>query len=93
MTKKEALEMGGREWQKNGNHRIYFNGGALEVLYGLEILRYKTGNISSATFNGEDISNSKANKLLNKIICERGDRAYYDVIADRMVGMIDLKVN
>lgn len=38
-----------------------------EVYYGLEIERYKTGNIRYAALHGEKISNGKANTLLNKL--------------------------
>lgn len=55
------IQAGGKEWQSNGYHRVYFNN--LAELYGLECSYYKTGNISSATLNGESISNSQARKL------------------------------
>jgi hypothetical protein len=53
------IAKGGKRWQKNGMDRIYFNASDL----GLECTRYNTGNISSATFNGERISNSWAREL------------------------------
>lgn len=64
MTKEEkieaAIKAGGKRWQKGTMDRIYFNAPAL----GLECEYYKSGNVRSATFNGEDISNKKAGGML-----------------------------
>ena len=72
MTKDEmiqkAIEMGGKRWQKGTMDRIYFNASTL----GLECAFYKSGNVSSATFNGKDISNGKAGWL-------RYGKTYIDV--------------
>lgn len=66
----KAVELGGREWTaRNGSVRIYINGWAERV--GLEVSRYKTGNISSANYNGEHVSNKAAGELLSL-------RAYVD---------------
>ncbi len=54
-------KIGGREWTKNGMHRIYFND--LPALYGLKCEYYNTGNIRKATLDGEYISNSGARRL------------------------------
>lgn len=49
----KALEdMGFKRWQKGNFDRLYINAGAL----GLVCDYYKTGNISDAHFNGEQIS-------------------------------------
>lgn len=53
------INLGGSEWKAYGKHRIYFDTEIQCELLGLEIQRYKTGNISSATLNGEDISNTQ----------------------------------
>lgn len=53
------INAGGKLWEKNGMSRIYFNAS----LIGLDISRYKTGNISSATLNGDSISNSEAGRI------------------------------
>lgn len=51
-----ALEDAGfKRWQKGDYDRLYINAKEL----GLECDYYKTGNISSATFRGERISNSQ----------------------------------
>lgn len=55
----------GREWSTDRYHRIYIND--LPTLYGLKVTRYKTGNISSATLDGERISNGHASKLLTSL--------------------------
>lgn len=65
------------------------NGKVMDRLYikpedlGLELTRYKSGNISSATFNGETISNSEARRIestkcyvdvaTKKVVCDRED--------------------
>ena len=50
---------GFKRWQKGTFDRLYVNASVL----GLECTYYKTGNISSATFNGEHISNSEGYRL------------------------------
>lgn len=50
----ELEKMGFRRWTKAGYDRMYINAGVL----GLECSYYKTGNISTAFFKGERISNS-----------------------------------
>lgn len=58
----EELEAKGfKRWQKNGMDRMYINASTL----GLECSYYKTGNISSAWFNGEHISNSMGYRMKN----------------------------
>ncbi len=69
----EKMKTIGQEWIKDQHHRIYFND--LEELGGFVIHRYKTGNISSASFNGEKISNSKARKILP----DSFSKLWYDV--------------
>jgi len=64
----------GKEWIKEDMHRIYINN--LDQIYGLETTSYKTGNISSATLNGEKISNSRARQLSTDLSCAK---IWYDV--------------
>jgi len=74
----ENLEaIGGRRWIKGGHDRIYFNN--WPELIGLEINRYKTGNISSAFLDGELISNRQAGLLLNMI-----NKVYWDTQAGHL---------
>lgn len=60
------------------------NGKVMDRLYikpeylGLELTRYKSGNISSATFNGETISNSEARRI-------EGTKCYVDVATKEVV--------
>lgn len=60
------------------------NGKVMDRLYikpeylGLELTRYKSGNISSATFNGEAISNSEARRI-------EGTKCYVDVATKGVV--------
>ena len=64
MNIEKLIELGGREWQAHGKHRIYFDSDLINNLAGWEISRYKTGNISGAKFQGEVVSNSKAFKRI-----------------------------
>lgn len=60
------------------------NGKVMDRLYikpeylGLELTRYKSGNISSATFNGETISNSEARRI-------EGTKCYVDIATKEVV--------
>lgn len=60
-TIEQLTQAGGTRWTKNGMDRFYFNN--ISELFGLSVSTYKTGNISSATLNGEPISNSKATAM------------------------------
>ena len=54
------LETAGfKRWTKGGYDRLYINAGVL----GLVCSYYGTGNIRSATFCGDDISNSEARRM------------------------------
>ena len=56
----EKYEQAGfKRWTKNQMDRLYVNANVL----GLECTYYKTGNVHSANFNGEDISNSEAYRM------------------------------
>lgn len=63
------LEKNGfNRWTKGDHDRLYINA----TLLGLECSYYKTGNISSAHFNGELISNAEGYRL-------KGAKTYVDV--------------
>ena len=65
----KALEaMGFKRWQKGTMDRLYINAGAL----GLVCDYYRTGNISDAHFNGEQISNGEARRM-------RASKTFLDV--------------
>jgi len=68
--------IGGNLWEKNGRSRVYMND--LVGLYGLEVSRYNTGNISSALLRGERISNSRATKIVGHLAYAK---LYWDVNA------------
>ncbi len=61
-TKDQLINAGGKLWEKNDKHRVYFNN--IATLYGLDLGFYNTGNISSAQLDGEKISNTQARKIL-----------------------------
>lgn len=90
-------DMGFKRWTKK-----LPNGKVMDRLYikpeylGLELTRYKSGNISSAKFNGETISNSEARRIegtkcyvdvaTKEIVCDREDlkQAAQEVVDDAL---------
>lgn len=64
-TTEAMVAIGGNRWQRGDKDRVYLNDWA--TLAGLSVTRYGTGNISSASWQGEPISNSQAGKLLGSI--------------------------
>lgn len=69
--------IGGKEWIRGDKHRVYLNNWA--ALAGLETSHYNTGNISSASYQGERISNSQAYKLLESI-----DKVWFDTATGKL---------
>lgn len=63
--------IGGNRWQRNGMDRVYINDWARFA--GIDTSYYNSGNISSASYQGERISNSQAYKLLGSI-----DKIWFD---------------
>ena len=76
---KTLTDRGFKRWTKKLS-----NGKVMDRLYikpeylGLELTRYKSGNISSATFNGERISNSEARRI-------EGTKCYVDIATKEVV--------
>ena len=73
-------------WEKGGKKRLYLNE-AGEKIAGLEFEYYKSGNVSSATFNGEPIS-TRRGLLLSGVT----NRAYIDMNTGKLytgVGLPD----
>lgn len=78
-TEQVLIDLGLSVWEKNSTRRIYINSDRSEDVFGLQITKYRTGNISSANLNGERISNSKASKLLSS-------PTYFDCTTQKFVG-------
>lgn len=94
---KTLTDRGFNRWTKKLS-----NGKVMDRLYikpeylGLELTRYKSGNISSAKFNGETISNSEARRIegtkcyvdvaTKEVVCDREDlkQAAQEVIDDAL---------
>lgn len=94
---KTLTDRGFNRWTKKLS-----NGKVMDRLYikpeylGLELTRYKSGNISSAKFNGETISNSEARRIegtkcyvdvaTKEIVCDREDlkQAAQEVVDDAL---------
>jgi hypothetical protein len=81
MDIQRLIEIGGNEWIKNEHHRVYFNSDIQAKLIGLTCSYYNTGNIRSASLNGDQISNSEAKRILSSIGYGYG-KLWYDVKTD-----------
>lgn len=71
LTIETVTAIGGSRWTKNGHDRVYINDWA--GFAGLDVARYNTGNISSAAYDGEGISNRQAGLILGAI-----DKVWFD---------------
>lgn len=71
----------GNRWTKKGD-RLYLEDAFMLSAVGLEYDCYKTGNICSATLNGEKISNSKAGKIASFL---RFAKIYVDLESGEIV--------
>lgn len=71
----EQAALVGKRWEgRNGAIRYYINDWA--ALVGLEIDRYKSGNICGASYRGEPLSNGKAGRLLTGKLWIEGGKLY-----------------
>lgn len=67
----------GKRWTKSPTlDRVYITDGTKLRYAGLEVERYKSGNVSSARLNGKPISNNQARGLLWALT---GSKLWYDV--------------
>ena len=73
LTVENLVAIGGNRWTKNGHDRVYLNN--WPELIGLEVTRYKSGNIWAASLNGERISNAEARRILGAITAVYFDAA------------------
>lgn len=55
----KLVEAGFRRWTKGGRDRLYINAES----FGLELGRYKSGNICWATFNGKKVSHAEGGRI------------------------------
>jgi hypothetical protein len=81
ITPEALVAVGGSRWQKHGLDRIYFDD--LSRWYGVETERYKSGNIASARFRGERISNAEARRIIGRFL---DARLWWDVQSGRWEG-------
>ena len=73
--------MGAKRWTKGDKDRLYLKNAGAKIM-GLDVDTYKSGNISSATRNGERISNSQAKKIIDSY-----ERAYVDLKTGDVLGV------
>jgi len=88
LSKENLVKIGGNLWENYGHSRVYFGWERLSELLGLDIGRYKTGNVSSATRNGESISNSEAKRILNAL---GESKFHYDLKTNKFTAYLDNK--
>jgi len=79
LTVENLVAVGGREWKRGDKHRIYFNN--LIDFLPLEVEHYKSGRISWAAWEGEEISNRQAYLILESV-----ENVYYDVNESKFIG-------
>ena len=74
-NEEELIKMGGKKWEAQDKHRIYFSGWKLAEMSGLETeWGKKRGQVKGYTLNGEEISKNGANKFINSF-----DKFYYNM--------------
>lgn len=76
----KLIDMGAQRWEKYGKDRLYI-GQAGEKILNLDIERYKSGSISSATIDGQKISNSDAARYIMSF-----SEAYIDLNTGKLEG-------
>ena len=79
---KKLEAIGGKYWEGGERKRVYFNADAVLHNSGLEVERYNTGRISSAKYNGKEISNSWATEIINKI---QYGKIYFDLNTNKVM--------
>ncbi|WP_329114407.1 hypothetical protein [Streptomyces sp. NBC_01353] len=77
LTVDAVKAIGGNEWIRGTYHRVYLNDWAQYA--GIEVTRYNTGRISSASLGGRGISNDRAGRLLGLV-----DKLYFDAADGRL---------
>ena len=55
----------GNLWEKYGKCRVYFDQNSVLSICGVEIERYKTGNVCSCYVNGASVSNSDGRRWID----------------------------
>ncbi|MEV6165738.1 helix-turn-helix domain-containing protein [Streptomyces sp. NPDC052052] len=77
LTADNIKAIGGNEWIRGNYHRIYLNDWTEYA--GIEVTRYGTGSISSASLGGRGIANGRAYDLLGAV-----SKVYFDVADGRL---------
>jgi len=96
VTKMETLKV--KEWTpQNGSKRYYVNN--WKELCGVRIQKHSSGNVSSATFFGNETSNRSATRYLvnakvwygedKKIIVDYSDEMFVRDIVEKIQPMVD----
>ena len=58
-------QMALQHWEKYGKCRVYFDQNSVLSICGVEIERYKTGNVCSCYVNGASVSNSDGRRWID----------------------------
>lgn len=73
---------GGKNWKYGGMWRIYPDVKAMSKAIDFEFETYNTGNIKAARLGGEDISNSEASRIIDKLKDTYFDRYKNELVTD-----------
>src|SRR5690554_4792972 len=84
LTVENLVAVGGREWKRGDKHRVYFNN--IADYLPIEIEHYKSGRISWAAWEGEEISNRQAYLILESV-----ENVYYGVATGEFRGCYGLR--
>ena len=79
LTVEAMVAIGGNRWQRGGKDRVYINNWA--DFAGLETSRYNTGNIVSASYQSQGISNRQAGLIAACI-----DKVWFDAATGELHG-------
>ena len=79
-TIKTLEENGGKLWEKADKRRVYFDTGIIARALGYDWSKYKSGQVSSASLNGERISNSEMRRVLDGLAYSK---FWYDLTDDK----------
>ena len=78
------IEKGAKLWEAGDKKRVYLDRNMVNKIFGLKYSLYNSGKISSATYEGETISNSAALKIIDAT-----EKVYYDAIAEKFIIQIN----
>lgn len=77
LTADMVVALGGRLWEKNGMRRVYLNDWT--AFAGIEINRYRSGNVASASIGGRGVANGRIADIVGAIA-----KVWFDTVDNRI---------